>query len=126
MEMNRETLIQQLKGYFNIKELVCPHVYQVFGELAWGFFREDYLETILFLRRHFGVKMFCNYAGLTQRGVRCNMCDLVRTKIKPYPSGHVYGAQEIGLLRVTKRSRCDRRLKRLPTCYHTPYGLKGL
>jgi len=87
--MNRETLTQQLKGYFDIKELVCPHVYQVFGELSWGFFREDYLETILFLRRHFGVKMFCNYAGLTQRGVRCNMCDLVRTKIKPYPSGHV-------------------------------------
>ncbi len=87
--MNRETLIQQLKGYFDIKELVCPHVYQVYGELAWGFFREDYLETILFLRRHFGVKMYCNYAGLTQRGVRCNMCDLVRNKIKPYLSGHV-------------------------------------
>ena len=89
MEMNRETLIQQLKGYFDIKELVCPHVYQVYGELAWGFFREDYLETILFLRRHFGVKMYCNYAGLTQRGVRCNMCDLVRNTIKPYLSGHV-------------------------------------
>ena len=87
--MTRETLIQQLKGYFDVKELVCPHVYQVFGELAWGFFREDYLETILFLRRHFGVKMYCNYAGMTQRGIRCNMCDLVRTKIRPYLSGHV-------------------------------------
>ena len=87
--MNRETLIQQVKNHFDIKELVCPHVYQVFGELAWGFFREDYLETILFLRRHFGVKMYCNYAGMTQRGVRCNMCDLVRTKIRPYLSGHV-------------------------------------
>lgn len=87
--MTRETLIQQIKNYFNVKELVCPHVYQVFGELSWDFFREDYLETILFLRRHFGVPMFCNYAGLTQRGVRCNMCELVRNKIKPYPSGHV-------------------------------------
>lgn len=89
MEMNRETLIQQVKTHFDIKELVCPHVYQVFGELAWGFFREDYLETILFLRRHFGVKMYCNYAGMTQRGVRCNMCNMVRIKMKPYLSGHV-------------------------------------
>ena len=89
MEMNRETLIQQLKGYFDIKELVCPHVYQVFGELSWGFFREDYLDTILFLRRHFGVKMYCNYSGMTQRGVRCNICQIVKEKQRPYLSGHV-------------------------------------
>lgn len=82
-------MIADIKSYFNISELVCPHVLSTFGELAWGFFRNDYLETILFLRRHFGVKMYCNYAGMTQRGIRCNICDLVRTKIKPYLSGHV-------------------------------------
>lgn len=87
--MNRETLIQQVENYFDIKELVCPHVYQVFGESSWGFFREDYLDTILFLRRHFGVKMYCNYAGMTQRGVRCNMCDIVKEKQRPYLSAHV-------------------------------------
>ena len=87
--MDRAILIQQVKNYFDIKELVCPHVYQVFGELSWGFFREDYLETILFLRRHFGVKMYCNYAGMTQRGVRCNICQIVKEKQRPYLSGHV-------------------------------------
>ena len=87
--MDRTILIQQVKNYFDIRELVCPHVYQVFGELSWGFFREDYLDTILFLRRHFGVKMYCNYAGMTQRGVRCNICQIVKEKQRPYLSGHV-------------------------------------
>jgi len=87
--MTRETLIQQVKTHFDIKELVCPHVYQVFGELSWGFFREDYLETILFLRRHFGVPMYCNHAGLTQRGSRCNLCNIVATRKSPYVSAHV-------------------------------------
>lgn len=87
--MTRETLIQQIKNYFDVKELVCPHVYQVFWELSWDFFREDYLETILFLRRHFNVPMYCNYSGMTQRGVRCNMCQIVKEKQRPYLSGHV-------------------------------------
>ena len=82
-------MIVDIKSYFNIAELVCPHVFSAFGDRAWEFFRTDYLDTILFLRRHFGVKMYCNYSGMTQRGVRCNMCELVRKKIKPYPSGHV-------------------------------------
>ena len=82
-------MIVDIKSYFNIAELVCPHVFSAFGDRAWEFFRTDYLDTILFLRRHFGVKMYCNYLGMTQRGVRCNMCQIVKEKQRPYLSGHV-------------------------------------
>lgn len=78
-----------MKQYFQINELVCNHIYSTFGERAWQFFRQDYLDTILFLRRHFNVPMFCNHAGMTQRGARCNLCELVKTKTTPYLSAHV-------------------------------------
>lgn len=139
--MNRETLIQQVENYFDIKELVCPHVYQAFGELSWGFFREDYLETILFLRRHFGVKMYCNYSGMTQRGVRCNMCQIVKEKQRPYLSGHVlwcagdwtfegYEAEQIRheIKSIAHLLPCPIRLERSVTWVHIDtlaYGRTG-
>ena len=80
---------KEIQAYFKVSELVCPHVYQAFGDRAIEFFRIDYLETILFLRRHFNVRMFCNYAGMTQRGARCNRCEMVQSKTTPYLSAHV-------------------------------------
>ena len=140
-KMDRAILIQQVKNYFDIKELVCPHVYQVFGELSWGFFREDYLETILFLRRHFGVKMYCNYAGMTQRGVRCNICQIVKEKQRPYLSGHVlwcagdwtfegYEAEQIRheIKSIAHLLPCPIRLERSVTWVHIDtlaYGRTG-
>ena len=139
--MDRAILIQQVKNYFDIKELVCPHVYQVFGELSWGFFREDYLDTILFLRRHFGVKMYCNYAGMTQRGVRCNICQIVKEKQRPYLSGHVlwcagdwtfegYEAEQIRheIKSIAHLLPCPVRLERSVTWVHIDtlaYGRTG-
>jgi len=81
--------IEEIKKYFKVNELVCSHTYSRFGDYSLLFFRADYLETILFLRRHFGVKMYCNYNGMFQRGARCNMCELVKSKDYAYPSGHV-------------------------------------
>ena len=140
-KMDRAILIQQVKNYFDIKELVCPHVYQVFGELSWGFFREDYLDTILFLRRHFGVKMYCNYSGMTQRGVRCNICKIVKEKQRPYLSGHVlwcagdwtfegYEAEQIRheIKSIAHLLPCPVRLERSVTWVHIDtlaYGRTG-
>ena len=87
--MDLLNVIKEIKKYFTTTELVCSHIYARFGDDSLLFFRDDYLETILFLRRHFNVPMFCNYIGMTQRGVRCNLCEMVKSKTRPYLSGHV-------------------------------------
>ncbi len=88
-KMERPELIQQIKKYFTLEELACPHSVAYFGDRAWGFFRQDYLETLLFLRRHFNTPIYCNHDGLTQRGSRCNLCNIVATRKSPYISAHV-------------------------------------
>ena len=35
--------------------------------------------------------MLCNTGNLTQRGIRCNRCQLVREKSGPYLSAHILG-----------------------------------
>jgi hypothetical protein len=98
--MTRQEIISQLKQYFDIRELVCQHTYRVFGESSWQFFERDFLETLLILRRDiFKVPMNINNWHLegkfTQRGFRCNICQLVRDKTlrnKLYLTAHANGA----------------------------------
>ena len=87
--MDLLNVIKEIKKYFKANELVCSHIYARFGDDSLLFFRDDYLETILFLRRHFGVKMYCNHNGMFQRGARCNMCEVVKSKNYAYLSPHV-------------------------------------
>ena len=35
--MNRNDLIEKLKKNFDIRELVCPHCYEQFGDKSWQF-----------------------------------------------------------------------------------------
>ena len=77
----------QVKNYFDIKELYALTC-TMFSGVVMGLFREDIWKQYCFLRRHFGVKMTA-IIQMTQRGVRCNMCELVR-KNKTLPSGHVF------------------------------------
>lgn len=78
---SRRMLIEELKRYFNIKELVCPHVYEKFGERAWIFLDAMALRLLLVLRRDIlKVPLVCNTKTLTQRGLRCNRCEIVRGK----------------------------------------------
>lgn len=82
--MNKSQIIDQIKlsGYFDIKELVCDHVYQKFGEKSWQFLDQNLLETI-FVIRHEIVKspMYCNNWAVSnrlgrrfsERGLRCNL-----------------------------------------------------
>jgi hypothetical protein len=83
--------------HFSLKELVCPHVYNRFGETAWQFFDDKMLMTIDLLRDQLGAIYVNNWDidGLfTQRGFRCLQCALVQDAIKEsrlYVSPHMTG-----------------------------------
>ncbi len=90
--MKRETIIEELKEFFTIRELVCPHVHEKWGERAWQFLATDYLHSLLIIRRDILQRpMTCNGGGNTQRGLRCNRCELVASKTTPYLSSHILG-----------------------------------
>ena len=92
MKMNREQIIRELHDYFQISELVCPHTHSKWGERAWQFLDTDFLACLLIIRRDIlKVGMVCNTKTSTQRGLRCNMCELVKDKKKVYLSAHILG-----------------------------------
>lgn len=95
--MNREELLKEVKKYFKISELVCPHCVQSFGDNAWQFLSTELLSIIYILRTKIIKKpMIVNTASgsLTQRGLRCNICQLCKDKTsknKIYMSAHTRG-----------------------------------
>ncbi len=90
--MKREEIIEGLRPFFTIEELVCPDVYTRFKERSWQFLATDYLHALLIIRRDIiQSPMSCNGAGYTQRGLRCNRCELVASKSTPYLSSHILG-----------------------------------
>ena len=96
----RRDIIKELKQYFDIKELVCPHTYKKFGERSWQFFNSEFLENLLILRKDvLKVPLVCNDwskgGQFSQRGFRCNICELVKSKTlknQIYLSAHCNGA----------------------------------
>ena len=94
--MDRNELIDKLKPYFKIQELVCPHCYSKFGETSWQFISTELLSTLYVLRtKIFNKPITINTwkAGgqFSQRGLRCNMCQLVKSKSSIYLSAHCLG-----------------------------------
>ncbi|MBO7234099.1 MAG: hypothetical protein J6V13_03820 [Paludibacteraceae bacterium] len=93
--MNRNQIIEELKQFFNIKELVCDHVYAKHGFNSWQFLQTDLLHVLLIIRRDIlKVPMVVNAGVNKQRGLRCNLCPLVQEKTKNnkvYISGHQQG-----------------------------------
>lgn len=97
--MVRDDIIKELKEYFDIRELVCPDVFKQFGELSWQFFDSQFLETLLVVRRDIiKAEMTVNnwaFGGeFDERGLRCNICDIVRRKTiknELYMSAHCNG-----------------------------------
>ena len=93
--MKRNDIITELKKYFHIKELVCPHAYSGWGEKAWMFLTTEALYTLLVLRTLIlKVPLVCNTKTLTQRGLRCNLCEIVKDKTAKnvlYLSAHING-----------------------------------
>lgn len=92
--MKRSEIIKELKdNYFGIEELVCPHTFATFGERAWQFFPTVFLYTLLVIRRDIlQVPMIINNhrvgGNFSQRGNRCNLCQLVKSKTRIYLSAH--------------------------------------
>lgn len=86
-----------IKEYFDIRELVCDHVYEIHGEAAWRLFDMRLLEVLLWLRVKLNRRITINSRsrGFTQRGIRCNLCSLVRDKSAKeilYVSPHILAA----------------------------------
>lgn len=85
--------------YFAIKELVCKHVYERYGEGAEMFLDDKLIETIHIIREKILkapmiVNDWHNGGGFTQRGFRCNICPLVKSKTdisRMYLSAHNMG-----------------------------------
>jgi len=92
MTQDREAIIKALKPYFAVKELVCPHVYAKWGEKSWQFLDTNLLHCLLILRVTVIARpMYVNGKTYTQRGLRCNLCDLVKSKSVVYLSPHLMG-----------------------------------
>lgn len=97
--MERSQIINQLKQFFAIEELVCPHTFRAWGDRSWQFLATNYLHTLLVVRKDIlRVPMHVNnykWGGVfDERGLRCNICDLVKAKSlsgTSYLSAHVLG-----------------------------------
>ena len=90
--MNREQIIRELHRFFQVRELVCDHTFSRWGERSWQFLSTDYLHNLLVIRRDIlQMPMVCNHDGAEQRGLRCNMCKMVKEKKAAYLSSHILG-----------------------------------
>lgn len=90
--------MKKFKDAFKLSELVCPHVLKKYPERqAWSFLDPRALETLYVIRMEIlGVPLIINTSDgrFTQRGLRCNCCQLVKaqtSKNNPYLSAHVLG-----------------------------------
>lgn len=100
---------------FGLKELVCLEVYNKYGETAWEFFDPRLLETLDWLRESLKRKIYINNwsagGNFSQRGLRCNICDLVKVKTvknQIYMSSHVLGkAIDFDVEGMTAQEVCD-------------------
>ena len=84
--------------FFTLDELVCPDVFNKFGDMAWQFFDEKAVITLDWVRRTLNKPITVNnwHSGgdFTQRGLRCSTCQLVRDAAlsnKVYVSPHMLG-----------------------------------
>ncbi len=81
---------------FDIKELVCPDVYERDGEVAWRYFRPVLIDFLDWFRENINKPVYINNwqwgGNKTQRGYRCNLCPIVASKKKLYVSAHMLGA----------------------------------
>lgn len=90
--MTRDQIIRELREFFQIRELVCPHTHSRWGERSWQFLDTAFLHNLLVIRRDIlKAPMTCNHGTQLQRGLRCNRCELVSQKGAVYLSSHVLG-----------------------------------
>ena len=92
MIITRQEILEAIRPYFDVDELVCPHALAKWGQASWQFLDTDYLYCLLIIRRDIlRSSMWCNGKGKTERGLRCNRCSVVRGKSGVYLSAHCLG-----------------------------------
>jgi hypothetical protein len=91
-------MINNLKKYFDIYELVSRRVYNTYGDRAWRFFDPRLLETLLFIRKGLDkpitINNYIDGGNFEQRGLRDNLTPIVSNKTlnkKLYLSAHTRG-----------------------------------
>lgn len=70
--MASKKVIEQIKPYFSIRELVSPYVYSKRGERAWDLFTDETLMMLLRVRIFYGKSLIINSSskGYSQSGYR--------------------------------------------------------
>lgn len=129
--IDRQNVIKQLSEFFSIKELVCSHVYNKYGNSSWDFLDTKFLHTLLIIRRDIlSAPMICNNGSQTQRGLRCNMCNLVKQKTNLYLSAHILGKAGdftvVGMTAEEARNRIKSHAHLLPYCVRLERGVSWL
>jgi hypothetical protein len=84
--------------FFDLHELVCPHIFIKYGDFAWNFIDPRLVILINTIRDRYNtgiiVNNWHNRGEFSQRGLRCQMCDIVKEKIEKnelYMSAHIFG-----------------------------------
>ena len=90
--------IEKSSPYFDLQELVCPHVFKAYGDFAWNFLDDKIIDLINTIRERIGKPIHVNNwntgGKFDERGFRCIQCDIVRNMIEAnqlYVSAHMTG-----------------------------------
>ena len=93
--MSENEILKEIKDYFDIRELVDKETYDKYGEKAWQFMCPRLLHTMLVIRKELNLPITANdwHNGgkYDERGLRSNMCDIVKSKKSLYLSAHTMG-----------------------------------
>jgi hypothetical protein len=90
--MTRDEILRDIKKFFDVDELVCDHAVAAYKDRAWRILDTNYLHALLVIRRDILKRpMYCNSKTAHQRGYRCNMCQLVKSKKSIYVTPHGLG-----------------------------------
>ena len=134
----RKNTIYELQKFFRIEELVCPHIFKAFGGRSWQFISIELLTTLLVLRRDIfqspmTVNNWHNGGIFSQRGYRCNICQIPREKTlrgKIYLSAHCNGrgidADIKGLTAEQARQKIKANIDKLPYNVRVEAGVTWL
>lgn len=131
--MERKDILAELKRFFDAEELVCNHTLERHKNASWRFLDTMYLWCLLVIRKDILQKpMYCNNhsAGQHQRGLRCNLCELVKSKDRVYLSAHIMGKggdfTVVGMTAEEARQKIKEFQHRLPCSIRLEAGVSWL
>jgi hypothetical protein len=96
--MNESQILEEIKDFFCIEELVDPITFEKFGSSSWMFIDIRLLETLLILRKNIDKSISINNwkwnGSFQERGLRSNIKHILYNKTinkKLYLSAHIMG-----------------------------------